>query len=80
MKLSISMNDELVKQIDELAKTNYMSRSGFISFACMNHITQIQVIEKLKSLNDIMTKLYNKGMLDEEDTRNLQALIGSLPQ
>lgn len=80
MKISITMNDELMATVDEIAKSNYMTRSGFIAFACRNYITQMQVVDKLKSLNEIMTKLYDKGMLDEEDTRNLQSLIKALPQ
>lgn len=34
MKLSISLNDVLVKMIDEYAEENFLSRSGAISKAC----------------------------------------------
>lgn len=80
MKASISINDELMKTIDEVAKSNYMSRSGFISFACMNYITQIQVVENMRKLYTIMKELSEKGMLDEEDARNLKTLIDAIPQ
>ena len=80
MKWNITINNELAIKVDEIAKKNYMSRSGFIAFACMNYITQTQVIENMKNLYSIMKELSDKGMLDEEDTRNLKTLIDAIPQ
>jgi len=78
MKLSISLNDELVAKVDEIAKSNYMTRSGLISVATLNYLNQLQVAEKMSDMNRIMTKLVEKGMLDEEDTRNLGQLVDSM--
>ena len=34
MKVNISLDDELMKRLDDYADRNYMSRSGLISLAC----------------------------------------------
>lgn len=38
MKINISIDDDLLKNIDDYADSHYMSRSGFISFACVQHL------------------------------------------
>lgn len=78
MKLSISLNDELVSKVDEIAKSNYMTRSGFISTATVNYLNQLQVVEKFNEMNRIMTKLYEKGMLEEKDMDDLGSIVEAM--
>lgn len=40
MKIQISINDELLARVDKCATANYMSRSGFITEACLQLILQ----------------------------------------
>jgi metal-responsive CopG/Arc/MetJ family transcriptional regulator len=60
MRLSISINDDLVQKIDEYAKSKYMSRSAFLALAADTYINQSNVMENLPAL----MKLYEQEYAD----------------
>lgn len=55
MKLSISLNDDLLKEIDEYCEANFMTRSGLISFACS------QVLNQQKA-NNVLLNFVNQAV------------------
>lgn len=52
MKVQISIKDELLQKIDEEAKNNFMTRSGYISYIITQHLKSN---EKIQNNNDIKT-------------------------
>ena len=46
MRVNMTLNDELLERIDNYAKSNYMSRSSVVSFAC----NQFLMANELQSL------------------------------
>ena len=55
MKVQVSLDERLVERIDSFADANYMSRSGFISFATCQYLNQFdkgivddEMMEQLK--------------------------------
>ena len=63
MKFMISMNDELASKVEEMSKSNYMSRSGFISMCVTKYIQENSMIEQLPD----MLKLMKKAALDNKE-------------
>ena len=64
MKLSISLNDELVQRIDEYTKSMSISRSGFLAMAANQYFIQQQMLGALPDLLELNKKL---DSLDSSD-------------
>lgn len=72
MKLNISINDELAARIDEYAKSNYMTRSAFISFCCTKYLNEIEVMSSLKNVTLAIRKIAETGQADLETLKELE--------
>lgn len=72
MKMQISLDDELVKRIENYADTNYMSRSGFISLACTQYLATAEVVSAVKTLSLAMQKIADNGKIDSETLEQLE--------
>lgn len=57
MKITINMPDDLLKDVDERAKSMYLSRSSFINMALSQRLQQDKVLdnvpEMLQALRDV---------------------------
>lgn len=72
MKINISLDDELVKRIENYADNNYMSRSGFISLACTQYLASADVVTAIKSLSLALNKISDSGEVDAETQQQLE--------
>lgn len=72
MKVTISLDDELMKRIDDYTDKNYMSRSGFISLSCTQYLNNTQAVEAVKTLALAMSKIADSNKLDEETKTELE--------
>lgn len=72
MKLSISMDEDMKKRIDEYAKSNYASRSGIISIACNQFLNAAEATKAIKTMSMAMKKIADTGKIDEEQKQILQ--------
>lgn len=72
MKINISLDDDLVQRIDSFADSNYMSRSGFISFACTQYLNSAEVIVMVKDMSLAMRKIADSGKIDSETMEQLK--------
>lgn len=72
MKINISLDDELVKRIENYADNNYMSRSGFISLACTQYLASADVVTAIKSLSLALNKIADSGEVDAETQQQLE--------
>ena len=79
MKLSISLDDELVKRIDDFADKNFTTRSGFITSACTNYLGSLEALQAVKDmavatkdLSIAYKKVADTGAIDEELLKQLE--------
>lgn len=72
MKLQISMNDDLMERIDKFADKNYMTRSGLISLACTQYLTQNEALSAVKDIGLAIRKIADNGKIDEESEVKLK--------
>lgn len=71
-KVQISVDENLLNQIDNAAEENYMSRSGFISFACAQYLQGRQVQRSIVEMTVLLRTIADRGTLDEETKKKLQ--------
>lgn len=74
MKIGITMDDDLVKRMDEFAGRNYMSRSGFISFCVSQYINSIQSATALTDIAFTLRRIADSGKLDDDALKKLEEL------
>lgn len=72
MKVTISVNDELMERIDNYADENFMSRSGFITFACNEYLKQQEVFKLVRQMSYTMNLIAEKGEVDAEVLAQLE--------
>lgn len=72
MKVGITLDDELLKRIDEYADANYMTRSGLLSLAATQFLTQRQIESAIKDMGLAMRKVADTGKLDPETQEKLE--------
>lgn len=72
MKLSISLNDELLKKADEIAKKNHLTRSGLIAVSLSQYIMQQEILDAMKQISSSMSIIASKSVLDDEAKRHLR--------
>ena len=67
-KVAVSIPDELLQSMDEYAKTNYLSRSGFISMCCHQFLQAQELQRVIGAMSDSMAKMADAaeaGSIDE---------------
>jgi metal-responsive CopG/Arc/MetJ family transcriptional regulator len=72
MKVQISIDDELVKRVDNYADKNYLTRSGLISLACSQYLTQNEALMAVKDISLAIRKIADSGKIDEETENKLK--------
>lgn len=72
MKVQITLDDELMKKIDNYADENYMSRSGLIGLACSQYLIQFQVNTAITNMAIAMRKIADEGQIDSDTQRELE--------
>lgn len=72
MKVNISLDDELMKRLDDYADRNYMSRSGLISLACTQYLNSNEMVLAVKDMALCMRKIADTGIIDHEMMEQLE--------
>lgn len=72
MKVGITLDDELLKRIDDYADDNYMSRSGLLSLAATQFLNAAEVSKAIKTLSLAMQKIAETGQVDHETMEQLE--------
>ena len=72
MKVQISINDDLLKRIDEYADNAYTTRSGVITLATSQFLNSAEVVFAVKDMALSMRKLADSGVVDEETQKKLE--------
>lgn len=72
MKVTISIDDALMERIDNYADENFMSRSGFITFACNEYLKQQEAFKLVRQMSNTMKLIADKGGVDAEVLAQLE--------
>lgn len=72
MKVNITLDDQLMKRVDEYADQNYMSRSGLISLATTNFLNAADVTTAIKDMAFAMRKIADNNVVDAETLERLE--------
>ena len=72
MKVTITLDDELMERIDAYADANYMSRSGLISLSCTQMLNAADVTKAVLEMSLAIKKIADKGEVDEETRTQLE--------
>lgn len=72
MKISVSIDEELMKRIDEYADDNYLSRSGAMSMACNQFLNEAEAGKGLKVMAEALKKMAETGKADAESMKKLE--------
>lgn len=72
MKVNITLDDQLMKRVDEYADQNYMSRSGLISLATTNFLNAADVTTAIKDMAFSMRKIADNNAVDAETLERLE--------
>lgn len=72
MKVNITLDDELMKRLDDYADRNYMSRSGLMSLAVTQYLNTNEMILAVKDMALCMRKIADTGTVDHETMEQLE--------
>lgn len=65
MKVTITVNDELLKKIDEYAEENFMPRSTFMALACKTYMEQAEVMKLMPDIIALVKESENLKQLKD---------------
>lgn len=71
-KLQITMDSDLLRDVDEYCDSHYMNRSWMISQACLAVVNQQKVIDSIVLLSQSIKKCADNGYVDEATRIEMQ--------
>lgn len=77
-KVTISMNDELLERIDDYAKKNCTTRSGFLSLVSLKFLNDTELASVLRDMTSVIGKIVDSGQGEPEELAKLEAYRTSL--
>ena len=70
MRINITMDEELVKKIDEIASKMYVSRSAYIAFAVSQKIQADKMVDNLPELAQTMKSVVELEQAKQDRSNN----------
>lgn len=71
-KINISINDDLLKRLDDFADENYTSRSGLITTALTEYLNNREVLMLVKNVSIAVGKIAETGNVDKDTMKMLE--------
>ncbi len=71
MRINITMDEELIKKVDEVAKKMFVSRSAYISFAVSQKMQADKMLDNMPELVKTM-----KDAVELEKAKTGKAVVG----
>lgn len=75
MKVNMNIPDELLLQVDEMAKELYINRTSFFIMALSNYVSSLKFQSLMGFLSDAIQRLGTKGNNDEETMKEMEKLL-----
>jgi len=73
VKITMNVNDDLLRRVDAYAKANYLTRTGVFSFAVSQYLTSQELPTLMVSMKRAMEKIAETGSIDAEAQKVLDA-------
>ena len=73
-KLQITMDEELLNEVDEYCDKNYMNRSWLISQALVSVLNQQKLIDAMLNISIALKNVSENGEVDEETKQEMEKL------
>lgn len=71
-KINITVNDDLLKKIDDFADENYTTRSGFFAQAANQFLLEKSVPKSLQDIAVCFKRIADNNQIDEESKKQLE--------
>jgi metal-responsive CopG/Arc/MetJ family transcriptional regulator len=71
-KVQITMETDLLKEVDDYCERNYLNRSWMVSQACLQVINQQKMVDALTNVSIAMRTISDNGTLDDETRKELE--------
>ena len=71
MKVTMNINDDLLKRLDSYAKANYMPRSTVMCIACNQYLMQNEIQALFTDLKQALNRISETGELDEKTKKDM---------
>jgi len=71
MKVQVSLDDDLMKRVDQHVKENYMSRSGLMSIAVTQYLNNNDMVKAIKEIAFLLRKISENETITEEQKEQL---------
>lgn len=72
VKINVTLDEDLMRRIDEYTEENYLSRSSLISLATTQFLSSAEVAKSIKEIAFSMRKIADTGVVDDEIRRSLE--------
>lgn len=72
IKVGITLDEELLRRIDEYADENYLTRSSLISLSVSQFLNAAEVTKAIKDIAFTVRKIADSGTIDDESRRQLE--------
>ena len=72
MRVNMTLNDELLERIDNYAKSNYMSRSSVVSFACNQFLMANELQSLMVDMKRALQTIANNETITDEQLKELE--------
>ena len=77
-KVQITMESDLLHEVDDYCDKHYMNRSWMISQACLQLVNQQKLVDSICSISRSIKKCADNGQVDEEtrlEMQNFETLV-----
>ena len=72
VKVGITLDEELLRRIDDYADENYLNRSNLISIATSQYLNAADVSRAVKEMAFAMRKIADSGEVDTDTLKQLE--------
>ena len=72
IKVNVTLDEELMRRVDEYAEENYLNRSSLVSLATTQFRNAADVTKAIRDMAFAMRKIADNGEIDDESRRQLE--------
>jgi metal-responsive CopG/Arc/MetJ family transcriptional regulator len=73
VKLQITMDENLLAELDDYCDKNYMNRSWTISQAVVQLVNQQKMVDSIVNMSMAMKKAAEQGSIDDETRKEMES-------
>lgn len=72
IKVQITLEEDLLNQVDEYCDKNYMNRSWLISQSLVKVLNEQKVVDSIANISIALKKVADNGVMDENMKKELE--------